>query len=108
VEIRKTSLGTGWENNPEKFFNFAKWCLERKIDLEEAETFARQAVDWASSDKLKVSVYNTLAGICEIRRKLDDAIRAMQIATGQDPSNEKYATELDRLTAKKRAPEKLR
>jgi tetratricopeptide (TPR) repeat protein len=108
IENRKTSLGVGWENNPEKFFNFAKWCLERKINLAEAETFARQAADRASEGKLKASVYSTLAGICEARGKLDDAIRAMQLAAGQDSANEKYTSELDRLTARKKAPEKPR
>jgi tetratricopeptide (TPR) repeat protein len=97
TSIEKENLGAGWENNPGRFYSYARWCLERKINLDEAETYARQAVDRASEGKFKASILVTLSGIYEARGKISDAAGAMETAAQQDPDNSWYASEAKRL-----------
>ncbi len=100
INLRKTSLGPEWQKNPEKYFGFSKWCLERNINLIEAENYARQAVDRASAGKLRATVLNTLSGIYEAQGNLNDATKTMELASEQDSTNESYTAELERLLNK--------
>ncbi len=97
TSIEKANLGAEWENKPGKFYSYAKWCLERKINLAEAEDYARQAVDRASEGKFRASTAVTLAGIYEARGNLAEAANTMEMAVKQDPSNIWYASEAKRL-----------
>lgn len=90
VKLRKESLGSGWSTKPEKFYDFAKWCAERKIDLDEAEPYARKAAKLALDGEFKGQVLNTLAEICYAQGKTDEAISLMEQAMQQDPKQETY------------------
>ncbi len=102
IEIQKSSLGDGWENNPPRYYRFVRWCLEREINLEEAEMYARKAVESAPEGEFKAGVYKTLAEVCYARGKLDEAVIAIENAIDIDAGNheymnlwEKYVAELE-------------
>jgi len=97
LQITKASLGDGWENNPDKFYQFAKWCLERKIDLDEAETFARKAAAMASAGKFKARVLNTLAEIRFVRGDTPGAVKIIDQAIDEDPDEELYTRQWNRF-----------
>lgn len=97
VGIKKTSLGDGWENERDKFYEFAKWCLERKINLDEAEMYARRTVKLVFPGKYRARALNTVAEICEARGKMDDAVKLMKMAAEEDPDNPFYSNQLKRL-----------
>lgn len=97
ISIEKESLGANWENRPVKFYSYARWCLERKINLGEAESYATQAVERAPDGKFKASLLSTLADIYEARGKITDAAATMGEAARQNPANTKYASEAKRL-----------
>jgi tetratricopeptide (TPR) repeat protein len=100
INMKKQSLGADWTNNPEKFYNYSKWCLERKVALGEAETIARKAVRYAKAGEFKGQVYNTLAEICFARDKLEEAIKLMDLAIEQDPGNAAYHDKQDEYLEK--------
>lgn len=97
LQIKKTSMGTDWKLDRDKCYNFSKWCLERKINLEEAELCARVTIDLVYPGRYRAMIYNTVAGICEARGNIEEAARMMQSAVDQEPDNEFYSRELDRL-----------
>ncbi len=97
VRIKKTSMGGGWKNNRDKFYAYAKWCLERKINLEEAETFTRRAIDLVYPGIYRARVLNTLAEICSARGKRTEAIQVTRLAIEQQPENPFYAKQLKLL-----------
>ena len=97
LQITKGSLGNGWESKPDKFYDFAKWCLERKIDLGEAEAFTRRAVGMASPGKFKAKVLNTLAEIRIARGDTSDAIKILDEAIDEDPDDDFYTRQWNRL-----------
>lgn len=94
IQIKNSTMPANWENSPEEFYTFAKWCLERKINLEQAESFTRQAVQMASPGEFKGKVLSTLASICDARGNHQEAIKQIKLAIAEDPKNSSY---LDRL-----------
>ncbi len=90
LRIKKTSLGAGWENNPDKYYRFADWCLERKINLVEAESLARKAMNKSQPGKFKGKILNTLGQICYERGNIDEAVSMIQQAVNEDPANDDY------------------
>jgi tetratricopeptide (TPR) repeat protein len=99
ISTRKGNLGSDWENRPPKFYAYAKWCLERKIDLAGAESYASKAVENSTEGKFRASIMVTLADIYEARGKITLAISTMESAIKQDPHNNWYASELKRMRA---------
>lgn len=92
--IKKSTLSPGWENKPDQFYSYSKWCLERKINLEEAESFARKAVNMASPGKFRGKILSTLSSICDVREKHDAAVQFIQKALENDPGNKSYSEKL--------------
>lgn len=94
IDIKKNSLGGDWTKKPDKFYNFAKWCAVRKINLDEAEYYTRKAVKRAKGDEFSAKVRDTLAEIAYARGDLDEAIYLMEEVIRLNPEEEKY---FDRL-----------
>jgi len=90
IEIQKSSMGEGWEDNPSRYYRFARWCLERRLNLEEAERYARMAVQRAPEGEFKAGVYSTLAEICYERGKIADAVMAIEKAIDIYPDNPSF------------------
>ena len=90
ITMKKESMGADWTKNPEKFYNYSKWCLERKVALSEAEMLAKTAARYAKGAEFKAQVYNTIAEICFVRNKLEEAIEVIGLAIEQDPGNTQY------------------
>ena len=88
--VKKQSLGDGWENDPDKFFDYAEWSLHRKINLEEAEQYALKAAQMVSPGKSGARVTGILAAICFEQGKYNDAVKYIDIALKNDPGNEYY------------------
>jgi thioredoxin-related protein len=90
IDIKKSTMPASWEKSPEEFYGFAKWCLEREINLEQAERFTRQAVQMASPGEFKGKVLSTLASICDARGNHQEAIKQIKLAIAEDPKNSSY------------------
>lgn len=97
LRIKKESMGEGWENERDIFFAFAKWCLERKINLEEAEMYARKTINLVYPGRIRAMVLSKTAEICEARGKITDAIGLVEMAMEQEPDNRFYPSQLEAL-----------
>jgi tetratricopeptide (TPR) repeat protein len=97
LRLKKESLGAGWEKDRDKFYAFANWCLERKIDLEEAEEYARKTVNLVYPGRIRAMVLNTLAEICAARGHTEEAVKIIKLAIDQEPRNEFYSGQLEKF-----------
>ncbi len=97
IRIKKSSLNPGWETEPKSYYNFARWCLAREINLPEAESLARRAAQLASGGPFKAKNLNTVAEICFAQDKVTEAIEITQQAAELDPDNDFYAKQLQRF-----------
>ncbi|MEE9553444.1 MAG: hypothetical protein V3W18_04030 [candidate division Zixibacteria bacterium] len=94
IEIKRNSLGRDWPNKPEKYYNFSKWCVERLINLEEAEYYARKAVKLAMGEEFGAKTRNTLAEIVYARGNINEAISLMEEVIHLNPEEDKYYEKL--------------
>lgn len=97
IELKKAGLGENWDTDLNNYYPFANFCFERRINLEEAQRFAQAASQRASDGPFKAKHLSLLASICEVRGVIADAVRYAEQAVAQDPDNEAYAKQLERL-----------
>ncbi|MCP4703536.1 MAG: hypothetical protein GY865_02920, partial [candidate division Zixibacteria bacterium] len=97
IRIKKSVMPQGWQSDRDTYYMFAKWCLIRKINLDEAEMFARKTLTQVHPGKFRARAYGTLSEILEVNNKIDRATEAMKNAVSHDPENEYYQKELERL-----------
>lgn len=97
IGLRKSSYGGKIENDPATFAVFAKWCLDRRINLGEARRYAQVCADRAQPGPFKAQNLNTLAEICFQDGDRPAAISYIELAMAQDPENDTYAKQWDRF-----------
>jgi thioredoxin-related protein len=97
VAIKKEDMGPGWDDNRDVAFGFAKWCLERKINLEEAESIARATVDQVYPGVYRARVLSTLAEIQYARGMSSKAVSTILLAIEQNPDDPLYTKQLRRF-----------
>jgi len=96
IDTKKFGLGKGWQNDRNKFYSFADWCLERRINLPEAEMYAKKAISVTQPGPYRARAYHTVAEICYEEGKTDEAIENINAAISQHPDNPFYKNELQR------------
>jgi tetratricopeptide (TPR) repeat protein len=94
VLIKKEGYDTGWGGRPDLSFGFARWCLERQINLPEAEKYCRQAGVAAPNEKSKAQVYAKLGEILAAQGKYSAAVDALLVAVENHPTRDLYHTQL--------------
>lgn len=97
VALEKTCLGENWSSDLDSYYPFGSWCYERGINLEEAQRYVQTAAERASDGPFKAKHLSLLSNICEARGFTADALSYAEQAVEQDPDNESYATQLERL-----------
>jgi len=90
LQLKVKNLGNGWENDPRRYFEYSEFCLERKIDLETAEAYARRAAGLASPGAFKARHLQVLADIVYARGRTEEALQLMQEALDNSPGNAWY------------------
>jgi tetratricopeptide (TPR) repeat protein len=91
IAYKKASLPEGWRKNSKELNNFAWWCFENKVNLEEAEKFARRGIELAKPGTEKANVLDTLAEICDVSGRCEDAVEYIRMAVAEDPGNSEPA-----------------
>lgn len=94
IRLKKSGMKQGWQNNRDQFYAFAKYCLERRANLEEAEFYARKTIDLTIPGPYRARALNTTAEICFFLGKKADALNLIQQAIDQDPDNKYYQRQL--------------
>ncbi len=94
---RREAMPAGWMENSDSLNDFAWWCFENKVNLEEAEALARKGVELASSGREKAMVLDTAAEICNLRGSCKDAVALIEQAVKEDPKSEHYPKQLERF-----------
>jgi tetratricopeptide (TPR) repeat protein len=94
IAIKRQSQPDGWRSDPKQCYEYAKWFLERRINLPEAEQFARFAAERVAEGKPRAMVLSTVAEICAEQGKYSEAVDVMLKAVEHDPTRESYHTQL--------------
>lgn len=94
VELRKAMLPENWLQDPKRLNQFAWWCFENGVNLEEAEALVLKAVELADNDADRASYLDTAADICLKRGNCEEAIARIKQAIELDPDREYFKEQL--------------
>jgi tetratricopeptide (TPR) repeat protein len=97
VALKKESMPDGWKDDPDQLNEFAWWCFENEVNLAEAEQMARKGVELAEPGSQRARILDTVAEICNLRGKCEEAVSLMARAVEDDPDNEHYQSQLERF-----------
>jgi tetratricopeptide (TPR) repeat protein len=95
VSVKTRALGTSWDQDPGRAFQFADWCFRRNLRLLEAEQYVRFALQKAPDDNTRATRLRLLAQICYARGNNEEAIRRANEALALDPSAIWFEKKLD-------------
>lgn len=98
VQLKKAAMPPGWEGTASGINEFAWWCFEKKVNLEEAQTLARKGVELAEPGAEKAEALDTLAELCNELGNCKDALELSQRAAKEDPSSDHYTKQIQRFT----------
>jgi len=94
---KKASLADGWDQRCGDLNALAWWCFQNRVQLEEAEQFARRGVQLAEPGGEKGMILDTLAEICCARGNPAEAVTLMEDALAEVPESEYYQKQLERF-----------
>lgn len=99
IAYKKASLPEGWMDDPGQLNNYAWWCFENKLALDEAYTLAKKGVDLSEPGPDRAMILDTLAEICNAMDDCHQALDIMKQAAADNPGNKHYQKQLERFSA---------
>ncbi len=109
LALKRASLGEGWRDDAGALNEFAWWCFESRVNLKEAEVFARRSAALAADGAGRAAALDTAAEIRAARGDPRGALDLAREAAAADPDREQYRKQVDRFTtAARRAADRSR
>lgn len=87
----------GWTENPEQLNEFAWWCFENDVNLDEAQDMAMKGIELAATDSERANIMDTAAEICNALGNCDEAVALMETAVELEPAREYFQEQLVRF-----------
>lgn len=97
VELKKSGMSEGWDENAKDLNSFSWWCFEHKINLEEAEKLARTGVELAEPGGEKAMILDTVAEIVNYNGNPKEAVKLTELAIKESPERKFYKDQLERF-----------
>lgn len=99
VGLRKAMLPENWEQEPRRLNQFAWWCWENDVNLEEAEALVLRAVELAEDAGDRANYLDTAAEIGLKRGNGEQAIARIKQAIELEPEREYFKEQLAKFEA---------
>ena len=99
VALRKAMLPENWDQDPKRLNQFAWWCLQNDVNLEEAEVLVMRAVELSEADGDRANYLDTAAEICLKRGNCEEAIARIRKAIELAPDREYFKEQLAKFEA---------
>lgn len=95
--LKKDAMAPGWQDAAEGLNEYAWWCARNRVNLEEAEAFARRGVEISEGGAARAQVLDTLAEILFLRGDREEAVATAKQAVEMDPGNPWYRKQVGRF-----------
>ncbi len=106
LALKRKSLAEGWQDDPGALNNFAWWCFENQVNLEEAKTLALHGAEVSPDEAQKANLLDTAAEICHALDKTAEAVELMRRAVKLSPDRDYFQNQLTRFEQKLETKEK--
>jgi tetratricopeptide (TPR) repeat protein len=97
LKLFRASMNEGWMEKSSSLNNFAWWCFENDINLEEAGELAVRGIELAETDADRANVLDTAAEICNKLGNCEQAVEHMERAVELDPDRKYFQNQLVRF-----------
>jgi tetratricopeptide (TPR) repeat protein len=97
LELKRAAMKDGWLEDSASLNDFAWWCFENKVNLDEAYELARKGAELEDDPASKAMILDTVAELCNARGDCRDAVYYIELALKESPESEYYAKQLDRF-----------
>ncbi len=94
LKLFRASMDEGWMDKANQLNNFAWWCSENDINLEEAGELAMRGIKLAETDTDRANILDTAAEICNKLGNCEEAVANMERAVELDPDREYFQDQL--------------
>ena len=98
IEMRQRGFGPNWDKQTKNIYPFAKYCFDRSINMDNAYQILQSVPDRIKDGTYKAKVFWLLSQFAEIKNELADAVSYIGLAVEQDPENDFYNDEYERLS----------
>jgi len=97
LDLYRARMPEGWMENADQLNNFAWWCFENDVNLEEAQGLVHKGVELAASDGQRANILDTAAEICNALGNCEEALEHIKLAIELDPDKEYLKDQLVRF-----------
>jgi tetratricopeptide (TPR) repeat protein len=87
IGLKRASFSPGWETDPDILNEFAWWCFENEINLEEAEQLSRRSIELSEPNAEQANFLDTLAELVNLRGETGEALELIQKAVELNPDS---------------------
>lgn len=97
VALKRGMMPQGWEEQAGTLNEFAWWCFENDVNLQEAESLARKGAELAEAGMEKAQVLDTVAEIVNALGNPGEAAALIEQALEEVPEDENLMEQLERF-----------
>jgi tetratricopeptide (TPR) repeat protein len=97
AKLKRQAMPEGWMTDAGQLNEFAWWCFENNVNLADAETLARKGVELSKPGEERAQVLDTLAEILNLGKKSGEAVKLIEQAITEDPTEDHYKKQLERF-----------
>jgi len=94
LKLRYQTLPEGWKEDSNQLNNFAWWCFENDVNLDEALDLAIKGAGLAETDGERANILDTAAELCNALGNCDEAVAKMKKAIELDPDKQYFKDQL--------------
>jgi tetratricopeptide (TPR) repeat protein len=97
MEYKRASMPEDWMEDAGQLNNFAWWCFENQVNLDEAEGLSRKSVELAKPGREKAMNLDTLAEIVNAKGRTREALELSRKSAKEDPSDQYFQKQVERF-----------
>jgi len=99
LRLKREALPEGWRDDPVALNDFAWWCFENGVNLDEAHDLAVRGAELAEDDATRANILDTAAQVAFKAGKVEQALAHQREAVRLAPDRKGFRETLERLEA---------
>jgi tetratricopeptide (TPR) repeat protein len=87
LAIKRASFPDGWQSDPQTLNEFAWWCFENKIDIQEAAQLSQRSIELSQPGPEQANYLDTLAELVNLQGNPQKALELIEQALQMNPDS---------------------
>lgn len=97
LEMKRASFPDGWQTDPDDLNEFAWWCFENEINIQEATELSRRSIELSRPGPEQANYLDTLAELVNLQGDPEQALRLIEQALQMNPDSRYLQNQLERF-----------